>query len=90
MSLEKLLEICKSLNAIKIPLSESNIEKVIFNDPATIVIWSGGTKTLVKCNYGDKFNPEIGLAMCICKKVFGNTGRYNEVFKQWLPKENEI
>lgn len=25
------------------------IKKVIFNDPATIVLWNDGTKTVVKC-----------------------------------------
>ena len=47
------------------------IEKVIFNDPATIVMWNDGTKTVVKCQEGDTFDPEKGLAMCIVKKSLG-------------------
>ena len=47
------------------------IEKVIFNDPATIVFWNDGTKTVVKCQEDDTFDPEKGLAMCIVKKMFG-------------------
>lgn len=62
------------------------IVKVIFNDPATIVLWSDGSKTVVKA-VNEPFDPEKGLAMAIAKKHFGNTGRYYEVFKQWLPKE---
>ena len=38
------------------------IEKVIFNDPATIVIWADGSKTVVKCQEGDVFDKEKGLA----------------------------
>ena len=47
------------------------IEKVIFNDPATVVLWNDGTKTVVKCQEGDNFDPEKGLAMCIAKKTVG-------------------
>lgn len=62
------------------------VAKVIFNNPATVVFWSDGTKTVVKCSGNDTFDPEIGLAMAICKKAFGNTGAYNEVFKKWVPE----
>ena len=64
------------------------IKKVKFNPPATIVFWTDNTKTVVKCSCED-YDPEKGLAMCICKKMFGNKGNYYEVFKKWLPKEDE-
>ena len=63
-----------------------NIIDVIYNNPATIVMWSDGTKTVVKCQNGDTYNPETGLAMCIIKKMFGNDSSYNDIFKKWLPK----
>ena len=72
------------------------IKKVIFNDPATIVLWEDGTKTIV--NYDEKtksgrkkmaFDSEKGLAMAICKKALGNEGNYYETFKKWLPKEDK-
>ncbi len=64
-----------------------DIEKVIFHDPATIVIWKDKTKTVVKCQEGDTYSPELGLAMCIAKKYLGNKGNFNEVFKKWIPEE---
>ena len=64
------------------------IKKVKFNPPATIVFWTDNTKTVVKCS-GEDYDPEKGLAMCICKKMFGNKGNYYEVFKKWLPKEED-
>ena len=64
------------------------IKKVKFNPPATIVFWTDNTKTVVKCN-GEDYDPEKGLAMCICKKVLGDKGNYYEVFKKWLPKEDD-
>ena len=60
--------------------------KVIYNDPATIAFWSDGTKTIVKAQPGDIFDPEKGLAMVIVKKACGNTGNYYNSFKRWLPK----
>ena len=35
----------------------------------------------------DTYNPELGLAMCIIKKMCDNKGNYNDVFNKWLPKE---
>ena len=61
------------------------IKNVKFNGPATIVFWADGTKTVVKCQNGDDYSEEVGLAMCIVKKVFGNTSKYNDIFKKWCP-----
>lgn len=67
--------------------SAFDIEKVIYNEPATIVMWSDGTKTVVKCQDGDYYDPEKGLAMCIAKKALGNKGNYNNVFKKFACEE---
>ena len=66
------------------------IKNVIFNDPATIVFWDDGTKTVVKCQDGDKFDPEKGLAMAIVKKAYGNKSNYCNKMKKWLPKEEQV
>ena len=65
---------------------QPRIVNVIFNDPATIVFWSDNTKTVVKCQDDDIYDPEKGLAMAIAKKYFGNKGNYCNEFKKWLPK----
>ena len=59
---------------------KNDIKNVIFAPPATIVYWNDGTKTVVRCQEGDEFSKELGLAMAICKKHYGNTGNYNKVF----------
>lgn len=46
-------------------------KKVIFNNPATIVYWSDGSKTVVKAQEGDGWDEEKGLAMCYIKKFIG-------------------
>lgn len=69
-----------------------DIEKVIFNPPATVVIWSDGTKTVVKAREGvksghgwkikpDKFSEEYGLAMAISKKYFGTRNGFLKAVK---------
>lgn len=69
--------------------SHSLIKNVIFNDPATIVFWNDGTKTVVKVNANEDFDPEKGLAMAISKKMLGNKSNYYNEFKKWLPKEEK-
>lgn len=60
-----------------------NIKKVIFNNPATIIYWLDGSRTVVKCGSEDVFDKEKGLAMAITKRAFGDKGNYNDVFKKW-------
>ena len=71
------------------PSCQFKIKNVIFNDPATIVFWTDGTKTVVKAQGNDIFDPEKGLAMAIVKKQFGNQGNYYNEFSKWLPEEVE-
>ena len=72
----------KYLNAFTRDL-RVHIVDVKFNPPATIVWWSDGSKTVVKCT--EKiFDPEKGLAMAISKKFMQNKGNYYNEFKKWL------
>lgn len=66
------------------------IEKVIYNDPATIVFWADGTKTVVKCGEEDVYDYQTGLLMCIAKKVYGNKGSFNDILREWMPEEEEV
>lgn len=65
------------------------IKRVIFNQPATIVLWKDGSKTVVNCQEGEAFDPEKGLAMCIIKKISGNKGNFNDIFRKWIPEEKD-
>lgn len=65
------------------------IKKVYFNPPVTVVIWEDGTKTIVRTQDDDMFDPEKGLAMAISKKVLGNNGNYYDEFKKWLEPYRE-
>lgn len=60
------------------------IVDAIFNNPATIVFWSDGTKTVVKCQDGDVYSKETGLAMAMLKRYMGNDNTYNKEINFWL------
>ena len=62
-------------------------ERVIFNQPATIVWWSDGSKTVVKCHEDDTYDKEKGLAMAFMKRMYGIDGYFNEIVKEWCPYE---
>lgn len=71
-------------------LCSVEIKKVKFSGPATIVFWADGSKTVVKCQEGDAFDPEKGLALCFMKKVLGNkSGTFNKVLKTYGKEESD-
>lgn len=47
----------------------SKIEKVIFNNPATIVLFDDGTKSVAKCNGADKYDPFKGYLTALIKHI---------------------
>lgn len=63
--------------------AKPKIERVIFHDPATIVYWMDGTKTVVKTQ-NEKFDKEKGLLAAIAKKVYGNKGSFNNIIKHFV------
>lgn len=79
-------------NAGKKSTSAANtaaIKGVIFAPPATIVYWSDGSKTIVKCSEKDVFDPEKGLAMAIAKRCGGNKGSYYKEIQNWVEKSGK-
>lgn len=54
-------------------LSPENVERIIFNPPATIVFWKDGTKTVVKCMDDDTYDPEKGVLLAFLKKSLHNS-----------------
>ena len=48
------------------------IKKVIYNGPATIILWDDGTKTVVKCKEGDPYSHEAGFALAVLKRMTGD------------------
>ena len=58
------------------------VEKVVFNDPITIVFWKDGTKTVSKASNEDRFDKETGLVMAIIRKFCGSKN-YGKFFEKY-------
>ena len=58
------------------------IEKIFYNEGATVVIWSDKTKTVTKCKKGDTYNQEYALMMCVLKKIYPHK-KIDDLFKLW-------
>lgn len=73
--------------------SDLKVEKVIFNNPATIVFWNDGSKTVVKCGEGETFDEEKGFAIACTKKMFGNNhiyyGKMQKAIEKAVRKETD-
>lgn len=82
-------EQAKKNDIVHFGMCSVSIRKVIFNDPATIVLWSDGSKTVVKCGPEDSYDMEKGLAMAIVKKMAGNDNHFHKVFKQYTKKKKK-
>jgi len=73
------------------PKPTGGIKNIYFNeDKGTVVIkWVDGTRTKVKCQNGEKFDAEKGIALCFMKHAFNNRGCYNDVFKKYIGEADE-
>ena len=48
------------------------IKEIIYSNPATVVFWSDGTKTVAKCHKDDTYNSNLGVAVAVLKKIAGS------------------
>lgn len=64
----------------------SSIKRVIFNPPATIIIYDDDTKTVVKCREDDKYDPKIGFALALLKGCVKSNGTIDRLI-EYDPEE---
>lgn len=64
-------------------LNPSNIKKIIFNPPATIVIFKDDTKVVVKA-YNEEFDEEKGFLMAMAKVMFESRTEFNRVIDKGI------
>ena len=55
------------------------VKRIVYHDPATIVFWQDGTKTVVKCMDGEPFEKYAGFCAALAKKVFGSTSKAKKI-----------
>ena len=54
-------------------------KEIIYNDAATIVYWTDGTKTVVKCNENDEYSEYAGFVAAVAKKMYGGANVINRL-----------
>lgn len=59
------------------------IKKIMYKPPATIIFWNDGTKTVAVCEKGDVYNRELGFALCVLKKKYGNK-KVHDMFDKYV------
>jgi hypothetical protein len=55
------------------------VEKIIFNPPCTIVLWSDKTKTVVRCTKDNQFDEDAGFATAFIKRFYGSRRAYQKL-----------
>jgi len=64
-----------------------DIDHVVFSEPATIVFWEDGTKTVVKCMKGERYERYAGFMAACMKKMFGSTSRAKSVMNYFTVEQ---
>lgn len=54
-------------------------KEIIYNDAATIVYWTDGTKTVVKCSENDVYSEYSGFVAAVAKKMYGGANAINRL-----------
>ena len=62
------------------------LKKIIFNGPATIVLWNDGSKTVVKCSDDETWDPYTAVAYAYMKKIFGSNHKFKKMVEKWFPE----
>lgn len=59
------------------------VKHVNWSGNTCIVYWSDGTYTKSHWNSNEAFDPEKAILVCMARKLYQNTGIYNEVLKKY-------
>lgn len=59
------------------------VKRIIFHNPATIVFWKDGTKTVVKCMEDQEFSKYYGFLAAVVKKCYGNNSKINRMIEKY-------
>lgn len=68
-------------------VSEIPISRVVYSKDTTVVYFTDGTKTTVKCSSKDTYDRQTAIAYALVKRIFGKIGRYDEKTKKFYANE---
>lgn len=73
-SLSSLIWVNKSSQSI-------TVEHIFYDDKATVVFWTDGTKTVVKCAEGTKYDEYAAFCIALAKKIYGSNSALKRAIK---------
>jgi hypothetical protein len=85
-----------SYNKEEIYMTIPEIKNVFFNEvkKTTTVVFNDHTSIIVKCTDNDRFDPEVGLAMALTKKLVGSRAKFQKLVDEWVansaPKNEQL
>ena len=57
-------------------------ERIIYSGNRTIVFWTDGDKTIVKCAEGQEFDEYSGFIAALAKKLYGSTSKVKRIISK--------
>lgn len=78
-TIEQAEEIKKLALKIQQTRNANRIKKIIFNDPATILILNDGQKIVSKVMPGEEFSEYWGFCACVMKAMFGSNSAVKNI-----------
>ena len=64
-------------------------EKVIYNGTTTICVFPNGVKITARPTEDDDFDKEVGVAMCVMKRIFGSRSEFQRVVERGYEQEKK-
>lgn len=65
------------------------IDRVKIDGLWTIIFWSDGVVSKAKCSLDDEFDPEVGIMVAICNRLFRTPQNFKKILKN-LIKDAEV
>lgn len=57
------------------------VDHIFYDDKATVVFWTDGTKTIVKCAEGTKYDEYAAFCIALAKKIYGSNSALKRAIK---------
>lgn len=64
-------------------------EKIIFNDPVTVVFWTDKTKTIVRKSDNDPYDKYMAFCAALAKKVYENNTQIHKIIESGIDQKEK-
>lgn len=74
---------------ITFKIETPKVKRIIYNNPATIVFWTDGTKTVVKCMKDQPYSEYYGFLCALGKKIYGSNSALNRLVDSFKEEKED-